>query len=57
MLIQKGNDQDENDEFYNAGEVEDDMGNAFENANSIYYNLTHTVKEEITKQPTILSGG
>ncbi len=23
----------------------------------MYYNLTHTVKEEITKQPTILSGG
>jgi hypothetical protein len=46
VLIQKGNDQDEkDDEFGNQNEAEDDIANAFENANSVYYNLTHTVKE------------
>ena len=45
MLIQKGNDQDENEDEFNKPEAEDDIANAFENANSIYYNLTHTVKE------------
>lgn len=33
------------------------MLNAFNTSNNVYYNLTHTVKEEIKKQPTILEGG
>lgn len=46
VLIQKGNEQDEReDDFLNPNEAEDDIANAFENANSVYYNLTHTVKE------------
>lgn len=45
-MIQKGNEQDEReDDFLNPNEAEDDIANAFENANSVYYNLTHTVKE------------
>jgi len=30
------------------------MFTAFNASNNVYYNLTHTVKEEIMKQPTIL---
>jgi ATP-dependent helicase STH1/SNF2 len=33
------------------------MESTFNNSNKIYYNLTHTVKEEIKKQPSILEGG
>lgn len=34
-----------------------DVENSFVNANKVYYNLTHTIKEEITRQPTLLVGG
>lgn len=30
------------------------MFTAFNSSNNVYYNLTHTVKEEIKKQPTIM---
>lgn len=33
------------------------MFTAFNSSNNVYYNLTHTVKEEIKKQPTIMEGG
>ena len=58
VLLQKGNIEDENEnEGDNDEEEEVDIGKAFLSANTVYYNITHTVKEEITKQPSLLSGG
>lgn len=60
VLIQKGNNQDDNEEIENKeqdGAVDDDMERNFNCSNNVYYNLTHTVKEEIKKQPSILEGG
>lgn len=59
VLIQKGTSQDDNDdmnEVKDPAEIinEETLESTFNNSNKIYYNLTHTVKEDIKKQPTIL---
>lgn len=59
VLIQKGTSQDDNDdmnEMKDHAEIinEETLESTFNNSNKIYYNLTHTVKEDIKKQPTIL---
>lgn len=59
VLIQKGTSQDDNDdmnEMKDPAEIinEETLESTFNNSNKIYYNLTHTVKEDIKKQPTIL---
>lgn len=59
VLIQKGTSQDDNDdmnEMKDPAEIINDetLESTFNNSNKIYYNLTHTVKEDIKKQPTIL---
>lgn len=56
MLLQKGEVHDENEDIDLTGK-EEDVENSFVNANKVYYNLTHTIKEEITRQPTLLVGG
>lgn len=61
VLIQKGTSQDEDNEVNDQKEGEhvneETLESNFNNSNNIYYNLTHTVKEEIKKQPSILEGG
>ena len=37
--------------------TEETLENTFNSSNKVYYNLTHTVKEEVKKQPSILEGG
>ncbi len=59
VLLQKGEAKDSLiDEEFNA---ESSLNNAkirnFKNSDKIYYNLTHTTKEEITHQPSLLEGG
>ena len=38
-------------------EKEENLKDIFQSSNTVYYNLTHTIKEEVTVQPTILEGG
>ena len=53
VLVQKGGIQEEQ-----AGEdgkaAEENLIEIFQSSNTVYYNLTHTIKEEIIVQPTIL---
>jgi len=62
VLLQKGETKDSaNDEDVgtNAG-LEVDQNHkiqSFKNSDKIYYNLTHTRKEEIKNQPSLLEGG
>lgn len=57
VLIQKGKNQEEQEELKQQTSQSSDLQNIYQNSNAIYYNLTHTIKEEVTRQPTILSGG
>lgn len=38
-------------------EQEENLIDIFQASNTVYYNLTHTIKEQIVIQPTILEGG
>jgi ATP-dependent helicase STH1/SNF2 len=60
VLLQKGTSQEDDEiEHKEQGEAIDEvtMESTFHSSNKTYYNLTHTVKEEIKKQPSILEGG
>ena len=46
VLLQKGNTDDDDENDNDKEDEEDaDIGKAFFNANTVYYNITHTVKE------------
>lgn len=56
VKLQKGDNPDENqDEELNMGN--DDGALNLKNSDRIYYNITHSKKEDIKEQPTILEGG
>lgn len=62
VLLQKGASQDDGEDVLDGKDIdgqinEETLESTFNNSNKIYYNLTHTVKEEIKKQPSILEGG
>ena len=59
VLIQKGNSQEDGDDVLDPKDLEnqlteENLENTFNNSNKIYYNLTHSVREDIKKQPSIL---
>ena len=58
ILVQKGEAKDINvdNELTTANDTHFDL-NALKDSNKIYYNLTHTTKEEVTIQPNLLEGG
>lgn len=64
-MVQKGEAKDSaKDEEYNISNLSELSIAAekakiqnFKNSDKIYYNLTHTTKEEITHQPGLLEGG
>lgn len=57
VLLQKGESKDANDE--DVTNLDDDKNRikSFKNADKVYYKLIHTMKEEITHQPSLLEGG
>lgn len=59
ILVQKGEIKDtSHDEEYPQEPVnEKEKIRNLKNADKIYYNLTHTTKEEVTHQPSLLEGG
>ena len=59
VKIQKGeNPDDRNDDDINPAAMSDNnMAASFKNSSRVYYNITHTMKEEIPEQPTLLEGG
>lgn len=56
VLLQKGENPNPNEDAELENKEEDLIQN-FDHANKTYYNLTHSISEEITIQPTILKGG
>ena len=56
VLVQKGAMQEDNIEEAN-GKEEESLKDIFQSSNTVYYNLTHTIKEDIRTQPSILEGG
>lgn len=57
VLVQKGTVQEETGEEVNGKDGEENLKDIFQSSNTVYYNLTHTIKEQITTQPSILEGG
>ncbi len=55
ILVQKGEARDYNND-QEITSLNGDL-NTLKDSNRIYYNLTHTTKEEITIQPNLLEGG
>lgn len=56
--MQKGEKQDDVvDEELNFGLQGDNYGENLMRSNKVYYNLTHTKKEKVDKQPFLLDGG
>jgi ATP-dependent helicase STH1/SNF2 len=51
VLVQKGEKPNEHDDV----EIKEEIG--IMNANKVYYNLTHSIMEQVTKQPSLLTGG
>lgn len=58
VLLQKGKNRDFSNDDDNIKVIgsNSDMEN-LKNSNKVYYNLTHTTKEEINVQPSLLEGG
>jgi len=54
VKVQKGEKPDEKDEDLQG---EENLAANLKNSNRIYYNVTHSKKEEIPEQPTLLEGG
>lgn len=59
VLVQKGEQKDVNndEEVSKAPQNQENYIQSIKNSNKIYYNLTHTTKEEILIQPGLLEGG
>lgn len=57
VKIQKGAKPDDVDEEINPVVSGDSLAVNFKDSNRIYYNVTHSTKEEIPEQPTLLEGG
>lgn len=62
ILVQKGEAKDTaQDEEYNPFSQdpldEKEKIRNLKNSDKVYYNLTHTTKEEVTQQPSLLEGG
>mgnify|MGYP000886441974 FL=1 len=55
VKVQKGETQDDSADIELKGEV--DLATNLKNSNKIYYNVTHTIQEEVKEQPTLLKGG
>ena len=56
--MQKGAQQDENqDDELKFGEQGENYALNLKVSNRVYYNLTHTKKEDVLIQPSILKGG
>jgi ATP-dependent helicase STH1/SNF2 len=52
VLVQKGANQEAQEEV--TEKEEENLKDIFQSSNTVYYNLTHTIKEEIKEQPNIL---
>ena len=57
VLVQKGENPEEQDEELRFSTKGEDFVMNLKNSNKVYYNLTHAKKEEIRVQPTLLEGG
>jgi ATP-dependent helicase STH1/SNF2 len=52
VLVQKEANQEAQEEV--TEKEEENLKDIFQSSNTVYYNLTHTIKEEIKEQPNIL---
>lgn len=58
VRLQKGENPDNNaDEELRNEKSGEEFVSYFKNSNKIYYNLTHSTREEIKEQPSLLEGG
>ena len=56
VKVQKGETED-NQADPELKEKDMDLATTLKNSNKIYYNVTHTIQEEIKEQPSLLKGG
>ncbi|CAD8155453.1 unnamed protein product [Paramecium octaurelia] len=57
VKIQKGEEITEEDEVIDNINSSNGLGYELNQANKVYYNITHKIKEVITQQPALLEGG
>ncbi|CAD8057910.1 unnamed protein product [Paramecium primaurelia] len=57
VKIQKGEEITEEDEVVDNNNSKNNLGYELNQANKVYYNITHRIKETVTKQPVLLEGG
>ncbi|CAD8149787.1 unnamed protein product [Paramecium pentaurelia] len=57
VKIQKGEEITEEDEVIDNINSRNGLGYELNQANKVYYNITHKIKEVITQQPALLEGG
>ena len=56
VKVQKGNQQDDGAD-QDVKEKEAGLVVNLKNSNKVYYNVTHTIKEDVKEQPSLLEGG